>query len=1759
MKTIKSVLIVALVALLGSSAQAAGAAVLFDCGKVNISQNTTNNLCWTEGDVVHYLKESDVKLDASESKQHDTEIAKIVVTNGVVCITGAGRDGDTEVTLLSADGEKLYVYEVSAITITLSKTVKAWNESDCPEPWHDENNKSNATISIISHILNNPKPKIPNVLLLGTLCSAHDLSRETILNTLNGITSVANLDYYLFNKSGGDTATFAVHKTFAKGATIADNTDYVPELTHGNGAHCSLTGFYNVLDSIRSSGVQYDYIVFETDGSRLAWDYGDHGSAGNNCGKVSEEKQKTVATYLAPFFADQRVIFVLDNGVDYYHTEGGLTATDSYYFKLYTADKGYAQEIFQYGSDVPRGARKYRVSNIFANNSGGEKQYLRRLNDTQWKALLGVFDPQLYLDIATNKQTKLYAGDDGLISNAKFYGQTAEAQSSIDRTMDLYAGHPYDIQLWYDNAETIGKDIAGMIKPVEYTTDLADTVLRVQNTELRDTMTIVDGENSVRLYKWTKILTPGPQDDPYADGWVQIPSKDAGITVTGNSISNNVSGITNECYTLLQIDIRIADDFLKSAIAYKEKWESEHNDDYPDNITNAWTGIVKAADYETSHKWKVNPNDGDAKITVWRGQGGAKVLAQTCAAAMSNAWEQEEQAQNFLVDSTDAYRVYDGIMTNIFVAVTNADEKVKTAVIEYRKVGDSDWIDYEGATKGFTDVVNTNVEFRISGVDGYVDYYGTNTVTITPKAVMIASGSKTDFTYDGEPHAHTNLTVEGFVAGEGLVTTTDWATVTTVAEGPKDNAFSYTLKDNTLEGNYTFTVMTGKIAVAAAPITPKQPGGTGDNPGEEPAEDPSADPSIWARNIVKCYDGIGTNVIAKVYNAVDGNKFTYLYSTDESTGFVDWDELQFTNVVAAQKVWYTAVNAEGNYLNVTNFAYVTITQRVVSAANGVIADPTNKVYLAAAPDLTNHKWTGPAAGALAEGDYVDTVGFAWTNDVAEIKDLYVGEYPAIITTNGPNAIVIRNAAGEDVSANYVMGFTPGTLKVTKEKGYVEPIPDDPTGRIYKGEGWTPDVTATNSVGHELTKGADYTTEYFNNTNAVDKGAFVVVTFKGNYEGVVTNYFSIYPKAVTITSGTRTDFTYDGKPHAYTNLAVTAGGFVTGEGLATTTDWATVTTVAEGPKDNTFEYTLKDNTVPGNYTITVVTGEIAVVKAPIAPKEPGDDPGDAPKPGDGPTVWAQNVIAEWFDGISTNIVPQVYNAQSGNEFTFLFSTNKDDAASWTADLAFTDIVATQKVWYAAIPQGDTPNYLAVTNYAFVTIWGREAETKGNGVELPKQTSEAMEDDLAAIIITDPQVEEAEFLKVQLTVSDTSALDETTRTSPTESAVQRGKIAAEAADDAKKAGFELTASKAFDIVLEKSYNAAVKTESYNKDHWVDIGDDNEVYVTVILPYEEPKPDEVLLGIYKCHKSAAGNYTTTKLLERTSEKTLDDIKGVQAECFAFGKNLGGVDDKNTVVLRLQKFSTVSFVYGKKVAPPPHSPCAPTAEEDVARVFQMQLNVYTTEGRAVGGIGGSQCAPGGCIVIRGKGKAMLRGYVFVCGSACELTDYLDVFCDAYHAGAFFNNVLKAEDPTDVEPCLKWSLVHAIGKNMADAETAWTFKGTVNYDPKSESPRTATYELAGAGYGQFNGEMFNDFSGCFAGTVSQTFDHTSPKTSANAACLCAPSMVVLCDSNGAWVADDEGSVAFGKWKMKYNASASKAYAAGRWNPITAITKAMAH
>lgn len=680
--------------------------------------------------------------------------------------------------------------------------------------------------------------------------------------------------------------------------------------------------------------------------------------------------------------------------------------------------------------------------------------------------------------------------------------------------------------------------------------------------------------------------------------------------------------------------------------------------------------------------------------------------------------------------AVDAIKVYDGAnKTNIVIkwgegmdpskftvefaadASAVADETRTAGFTMVRPVDAPEDTEFSADFKGYQDSCTNKVWFRVTEKENYSEgdekgnysnYYGYAWVKIAPRPVHF-SFPKAVKPYDGNTTYSTGLSTNlvkathgepaqgpdhGMVGSEKFNCT---ATGSFTGSNVKDAADYFQLGTVTIAGernafkrNYVITydgeadqLVPG--AITALPIEPVEPADPSDNPDDEP--DPTDDPTIWARNVVKCYDGIGTNVIAKVYNAVDGNTFTYEYSTNK-IDFVAWDALQFTNVVAGQKVWYRAMTAKG--------------------------------------------------------DYIESVKLNYTNEYDSLSMLDVGEYEGMISTNDEVdvAIVIRNAAGDDVTANYVMGFMPGKLTV------------EAAGLAVTAE--------------SVTNCYDKTTNRLENYTITDKqsGTAVTPTEISNSVDGVTWYlkddFPLYvdvtneaPVWVAVVADNYTTFVSEG-PLAYVTvtqkvLTVTLNN--TNKVYGTTTpDWtvknveglvgddqlmgAPGTIIGPEPKnasDTPYTVTVGAGTLSagGNYTIVVKKPTIKITPMPIIPDDDvvllgGNTPEDIEEYMAGvpagtlvafrTEVWTNDVPE--VTTVGTNIVARFkgHTAADTANASFEWSTT-GETGPWSPTAPnFTEICASQ-VWCKVT----SPNYVATNAFSYVYIKSRESKPDDKDAE------------------------------------------------------------------------------------------------------------------------------------------------------------------------------------------------------------------------------------------------------------------------------------------------------------------------------------------------------------------------------------------------------------------------------------------------------------
>ena len=205
------------------------------------------------------------------------------------------------------------------------------------------------------------------------------------------------------------------------------------------------------------------------------------------------------------------------------------------------------------------------------------------------------------------------------------------------------------------------------------------------------------------------------------------------------------------------------------------------------------------------------------------------------------------------------------------------------------------------------------------------------------------------------------------------------------------------------------------------------------------------------------------------------------------------------------------------------------------------------------------------------------------------------------------AIRILEANGADVTRNYTIEQTVGSLEI---------VPSSQPLVITANSGsWKYDGIAHSEGGYTVSYGGatvtpdadgSYTLPTGDKVSATVSGSVTNVADSGEGNNVVAGYevqnvdrytnvatvngtLSITPRTVELTSATASK-PYDGTALTASGITESGEGWVAGEGAEYN---VTGSQTAVASSDNTFEYTLKDGTTAGNYTITQHLGTLTV--------------------------------------------------------------------------------------------------------------------------------------------------------------------------------------------------------------------------------------------------------------------------------------------------------------------------------------------------------------------------------------------------------------------------------------------------------------------------------------------------------------------------------------------------------------------------------------
>lgn len=188
-------------------------------------------------------------------------------------------------------------------------------------------NFSKAKVEITGEGKGKGQGYVPKVLFLGTLCGAHELKRSTVNNSLNEISTKADMDYYLFNnsdealkklKAGLDQSEY-----LKKGDKPKEFPKPNPEKVDGheidgsselfNRNHQALGKFLDTLyDELIVKEKSYDFLIFEFDGTQIADYYNTKGQPQN----PKSQHELDVANKLKEYYQKQKVAWITMHEID---------------------------------------------------------------------------------------------------------------------------------------------------------------------------------------------------------------------------------------------------------------------------------------------------------------------------------------------------------------------------------------------------------------------------------------------------------------------------------------------------------------------------------------------------------------------------------------------------------------------------------------------------------------------------------------------------------------------------------------------------------------------------------------------------------------------------------------------------------------------------------------------------------------------------------------------------------------------------------------------------------------------------------------------------------------------------------------------------------------------------------------------------------------------------------------------------------------------------------------------------------------------------------------------------------------------------------------------------------------------------------------------------------------------------------------------------------------------------------------------------
>ncbi len=457
----------------------------------------------------------------------------------------------------------------------------------------DENDRTKAGITITSDV---PGKSNTNVLFLGTICGAHDLKKDTLVTSLNSIANNANVYYYFLDVDNANDYNI-VNKGFVERNSVLtqDQENAIPYVNSNVGKHAAIKSFTNLLYEllIDDPQVDYDYIVFEFDGSRIA-------ETGDNRILPANDVLEAVASKLqSDFYSKDRIICITD------------------------------------GTNPENGSIKPRVPFVPTNYVWLPWNYTRYLWPEDFRALCGIFAPSYYL---AHKDENVNSGSFGYRNPSNNEGRvgTAVNLGNIDSkyileyavrgsTPDYVYGSPeneYKVfpntsrQLYYTDTKNIAEFFFMAIEGTTVTFN--DRVKVADNLEITDVSLYIERKTvpstvpsptpwipvaSVTVKGATPVISGGVSYVEDASGILKITKGNTNAD-DNNIVSFVLEDVKNEIKNVKVVINLVDTDKFNSCIEVK--------------MDASTSPAVPLLDKDGNYQFEMNPNNGEATFEAFK-------------------------------------------------------------------------------------------------------------------------------------------------------------------------------------------------------------------------------------------------------------------------------------------------------------------------------------------------------------------------------------------------------------------------------------------------------------------------------------------------------------------------------------------------------------------------------------------------------------------------------------------------------------------------------------------------------------------------------------------------------------------------------------------------------------------------------------------------------------------------------------------------------------------------------------------------------------------------------------------------------------------------------------------------------------------------------------------------------------------------------------------------------------------------------------